>query len=70
MTDAAADRGWHLFSAGLRRGYCLHTSANTLRSLVEGGGVEQREKRKRKKVTSNRGALMDGPVGLAQSSHE
>lgn len=71
MTETTTgDRGRHLFSAVLRRGYRAHASANTPRSLVEEGGVGRSEKRKRKKVASIRSGLMDGPLGLAQSSHE
>lgn len=67
MTETTRYRGRHLFSAVLRRGYSVHASANTLRSLVEGGGVERHEKGKRNKVASIRSALMDSLLGLAGS---
>lgn len=70
MTETTRDWGKHLFSAALRRSCCLHASANTLCSLVEEGVVEQREKRKRKKVTFIQNMLMGGLLVLAQSSHE
>lgn len=60
MTETTRDWGEHLFSAALRRSCCLHALANMLRSLVEEGVIEQREKRKRKKVTSIQNMLMVG----------